>query len=104
MDVLVIVRFGELTVKRGYTKVEMERLLMRAAGEAAEECGGARFEREPGRLYAWGDVERLKRALSRVFGAKSVSPAHVAEFSGLDDIAAYASRIWGAKRRGGGSP
>jgi thiamine biosynthesis protein ThiI len=92
---LVIVRFGELTVKRGYTRLEMERLLTRAAEEAARECGGAKFEKEPGRLYARGDVECLKRALSRVFGVKSVSPAHAAEFTELDDIAAQAKQIWG---------
>ena len=35
MEKLVLVRVGELTVKRGWTRMEMERLLLRAVREAA---------------------------------------------------------------------
>jgi thiamine biosynthesis protein ThiI len=97
---VVLVRVGELTVKRGWTRVEMERLLLRAAGEAAEECGGAKVVGEPGRVYAWGDVDCLKKALSRVFGVKSVSPAHVVKFSTTAEIAEAAARLWGDVVRG----
>lgn len=100
MEKLVLVRVGELTVKRGWTRMEMERLLLRAVREAAEECGGARVTREPGRVYAWGDVDCLKRVLSRVFGVKSVSPAHVVKFSTPAEIAEAAARLWGDMVRG----
>jgi thiamine biosynthesis protein ThiI len=97
---VVLVRVGELTVKRGWTRVEMERLLLRAVREAAEECGGAKVVGEPGRVYAWGDVDCLKKALSRVFGVKSVSPAHVVKFSTTAEIAEAAARLWGDVVRG----
>lgn len=93
-------RVGELTVKRGWTRVEMERLLLRAAKEAAGECGGARFAREPGRIYAYGDVDCLKKALSRVFGVKSVSPAYVLQFKDLGEVAAAAAELWGGEVAG----
>jgi len=92
--VILIIRPGELTVKRGATRLEMERLLLRAAREAAGECGGARFRREPGRIYAEGAVECLKRALSRVFGVKSVSPAHVVTFREVGEIVSAAAALW----------
>ncbi|RFA96015.1 tRNA uracil 4-sulfurtransferase ThiI [Pyrobaculum aerophilum] len=91
---VVIIRVGELTVKRGLTRAEMERLLLRAAREAAEECGGAKFEKEPGRIYAYGDVNCLKKALSKVFGVKSVSPARVITYQKITDIALEAADLW----------
>ena len=45
-----MVRVGELSVKRGWTRKEMERLLLSAMKEAAEECGGAKIAWEPGRF------------------------------------------------------
>ncbi|MEM1598689.1 MAG: tRNA uracil 4-sulfurtransferase ThiI [Pyrobaculum sp.] len=96
MERLVLLRVGELTVKRGWTRVEMERLLLRAVREAAGECGGAKIEREPGRLYAYGDVKCLKKALSRVFGVKSVSPAFRLSFSSLGEIVDAARGLWAA--------
>ena len=93
MDKVVLVRVGELSVKRGYTRKEMERLLLNAMKEAAGECGGAKFAWEPGRFYAWGDVECLKRVLSRVFGVKPVSPAYLVKFSNLDEVANAAARL-----------
>ncbi|MEZ0319976.1 MAG: tRNA uracil 4-sulfurtransferase ThiI [Pyrobaculum sp.] len=96
MERLVLIRVGELTVKRGWTRVEMERLLLRAVREAAQECGGAKFEREPGRLYAYGDVECLKHVLSRVFGVKSLSPFFKLSFSSLGEIVEAARSLWAA--------
>jgi thiamine biosynthesis protein ThiI len=95
VDRVVLVRVGELSVKRGWTRKEMERLLLNAMKEAAEECGGAKFAWEPGRFYAWGDVDCLKRVLSRVFGVKSVSPTYLIRFSNLDVVAEAAARLWG---------
>ncbi|MFN3803682.1 MAG: THUMP domain-containing protein [Pyrobaculum sp.] len=100
MQEVLLVRLGELTVKRGYTRSEMERLLLRAAGEAAERCGEASFEREPGRLYVRGDVGCLKESLARVFGVRAVSPAHVITFRELTDIANAAVALWGEAVRG----
>ena len=94
MDEVVVVRPGEFTIKRGATRAEMEKLLLKAAREAAEECGGAKFEKEPGRIYARGDTQCLKKALARVFGVKSVSPAYVMKFEGVADIAREAARLW----------
>lgn len=94
VDRVVIIRPGELTVKGGF-RAEMERLLLKAAREAAGECGGAQFEREPGRFYAQGDVDCLKRVLARVFGVKSVSPAYRIQFAGIGDIVETAVRLWG---------
>ncbi|MFZ8838835.1 MAG: hypothetical protein ACO2PM_07850 [Pyrobaculum sp.] len=47
MDRVVLVRVGELSVKRGWTRKEMERLLLSAMKEAAEECGGAKMLGSP---------------------------------------------------------
>jgi thiamine biosynthesis protein ThiI len=91
---VVILRVGELTVKRGATRARMERLLLRAAREAARECGGAEFEREPGRVYARGDVECLKRVLCRMFGVTSVSPARELTFQRLEEVVDAAVRHW----------
>jgi thiamine biosynthesis protein ThiI len=100
VDKVVLVRVGELSVKRGYTRKEMERLLLSAMKEAAEECGGAKFAWEPGRFYAWGDVDCLKRVLSRVFGVKSVSPAYLVRFNNLEEVVEVAARLWGDEVRG----
>ncbi len=102
VDRVVLVRVGELSVKRGWTRKEMERLLLSAMKEAAEECGGAKIAWEPGRFYAWGDVKCLKRVLSRVFGVKSVSPTYLVRFSNLDGVADAAARLWGDVVRGRG--
>ena len=47
VDRVVLVRVGELSVKREYTRKEMERLLLSAMKEAAEECGGAKMLGSP---------------------------------------------------------
>ncbi|ABL88148.1 thiamine biosynthesis/tRNA modification protein ThiI [Pyrobaculum islandicum DSM 4184] len=96
MERVLIVRVGELTIKRGKTRVEMERLLLRAAKEAATECGNVRFVREPGRIYALGDIDCLRNKLSRVFGVKSVSPAYVIIFEKIEDIVDAALKLWGS--------
>jgi len=101
---MLIVRPGELTVRRGATRLEMKRLLLRSAREAAGQCGGAKFRRGPGRIYVEGDFECLKRVLSKVFGVRSVSPAHVVTFREVGDIASAAAALWSNVVAGKNSP
>lgn len=100
MEQVLLIRLGELTVKSGKTRVEMEKLLIRAAREAAEECGGAKLAWEPGRFYAWGDVECLKKTISRIFGVKSVSPSVLIRFRDISQIADAAAELWGKEAAG----
>ncbi len=91
---ILLVRVGELTVKRGWTRVEMERLLVKAIREAGGECGGVEIEKEPGRIYLRGDLDCLRQRVVRVFGVKSVSPTHVVNFRDLEELAEAAARLW----------
>jgi thiamine biosynthesis protein ThiI len=76
---IVLVRWGEIFLK-GQNRGWFERQLVDNARRAIAGIAGARIERTHGRLIAWpgdGETRRLVRALERVFGVASVSPALV---------------------------
>ncbi|MEM4632468.1 MAG: tRNA uracil 4-sulfurtransferase ThiI [Pyrobaculum sp.] len=100
MEKVLLIRLGELTVKSGKTRVEMEKLLLRAAREASGECGGAKLAWEPGRFYAWGDLDCLKKTLSHIFGIKSLSPSLMMRFENIQEVVQAAVAIWGGEVKG----
>jgi thiamine biosynthesis protein ThiI len=74
---LVLVRYGELFLK-GDNRSFFEQRLINNARRAIGKIQGARIERTHGRLLAFpgeGGTGRLVRALERVFGIHSLSPA-----------------------------
>lgn len=97
---VVLLRYSEVAIKRGRTRAEMERLLMRALRDAAGECGEVEIKSGPGRVYAYGDDECIKRRAAEVFGVKSLSSAVEFEFKEVSDIAAKAGELWSSLAAG----
>ena len=91
---VLLVRWGEIFLKgdnRGY----FERALVDRARRAVERLPGARVERTHGRLVVWpgeGGARRAVRALERVFGIVSISPARVVARD-VDAISAVAIEL-----------
>jgi thiamine biosynthesis protein ThiI len=88
---LVLIRYGEIFLK-GDNRSFFEHKLVDNARRAVARLPGARIERTHGRLLAWpgeGGAARLVRALERVFGVASLSPAKVVARD-VDAIAAVA--------------
>jgi len=78
-DEALLVRWGEIFLK-GDNRSFFERALFDRARRAVERSPGARVERTHGRLVVWpgeGGARRAIRALERVFGIVSISPARV---------------------------
>jgi thiamine biosynthesis protein ThiI len=76
---VVLVRYAEIFLKGG-NRGFFEQKLVDGARRAVAALDGARIERVHGRLLAWpgvGGVRPLQRALERVFGVASLSPARV---------------------------
>ena len=76
---VVLVRWGEIFLK-GDNRGFFERMLVERVKKSLAGMPGARIERTHGRLVVWpGEVgaRRAVRALERVFGISSVSPARV---------------------------
>ena len=78
---VVLVRWGEIFLK-GDNRGMFERALVDNARKAVARIEGARVERTHGRLLVWPGADgagRVMRALERVFGISSVSPARVVD-------------------------
>jgi thiamine biosynthesis protein ThiI len=76
---VVLVRWGEIFLK-GDNRGFFERVLVDRARRAVDKLPGARVERTHGRLLVWpgeSGARKVVRALERVFGIVSVSPARV---------------------------
>jgi thiamine biosynthesis protein ThiI len=76
---LVLVRYSEIFLK-GNNRSFFEQRLVDNARRAVAGLPGARIERSHARLYAWpgeGGLPKLVRALERLFGVASLSPARV---------------------------
>ena len=85
---VVIVRYGEVAVKSPRVRRRMERALLESLEFALERAGVRSYElrREGGRVFVETDqAEAAARALARVFGVVSTSPA-VEVGDSLDDI------------------
>lgn len=100
---VILVRYGEISVKGFRTRRRMESLLVRAIRESMNyhDVDG-RVEVEDGRVYVWEptSVERAVTALTRVFGVKSVSPASAIEFTSLEDLVDKATRFFSDRVKG----
>jgi tRNA uracil 4-sulfurtransferase len=78
-DEVVLVRWGEIFLK-GDNRSFFERMLVERVKKSIAGMPGARIERTHGRLVVWpgeAGARRAVRALERVFGISSVSPARV---------------------------
>ncbi len=100
---IVLVRYGEISVKGVRTRRRMEGLLVKALKEALESFKvRGRIDVSEGRIFIWDpdDVEGAVRAVARVFGVKSLSPAYATEFTDLEDLVARASEFFSDKVKG----
>lgn len=77
---VVLIRYGEIFLKGG-NRAFFERRLVENARRAIAKVPGARIERVHGRLLGWPapgeNARQIERALARVFGVSSISPAQV---------------------------
>jgi len=91
---VLLVRWGEIFLK-GDNRGFFERALVDRVQRAVAALPGAKVERTHGRLVVWpgdGGARRAVRALERVFGVVSVSPARVVARE-LDAIYAAAVEV-----------
>jgi thiamine biosynthesis protein ThiI len=104
---LVLIRYGELFLK-GDNRSFFEQRLINNARRAIGKLQGARIERTHGRLLAYpgeGGAARVVRALERVFGIHSLSPAKVTtrDVAAISAVA-VAEMTAELERRGGKKP
>jgi thiamine biosynthesis protein ThiI len=103
---VILVRFGEIWLKGG-NRSFFDRKLKDALKAAAATVPGSRIEAVHGRFLAWppeGETRKLARAVERVFGVSSISPARVVERE-FAAIAAAAVELTRAEvARMGGKP
>ncbi len=91
---VVLVRWGEIFLK-GDNRGFFERALIERATRAVAGSPGAKVQKTHGRLVVWpgeGGARRAVRALERVFGVSSVSPARVVARD-IDAISAVAVEL-----------
>ncbi len=105
---IVIVRYGEISVKGPSTRKRMENLLVRNIRDAlsSNNCSGYRVRKERGRIYIEGvegeeEAYRVSELLTRVMGIVSLSPSVVVSFTGLEDLVEKAWRFFRGRIRGG---
>jgi thiamine biosynthesis protein ThiI len=102
--VVLIVRYGEVTIKGLSTRSRMEKLLMRNIVVGLRSMGiETRVRRGQGRLFVEIPGDKIRESIdliSRVFGVKSVSPAKVYGFSNLNDLVGIAVKEWSELVRG----
>ena len=100
----LLVRYSEVAVKGRHTRSRMEKLLVDAISEALRrrEARFSRVETPEGRVIVWDPepVESAVKAVSRVFGVKSVSPAVSIRFSSLEELVERAAEFFAEKARG----
>jgi Thiamine biosynthesis ATP pyrophosphatase len=102
--VVLIVRYGEITIKGLSTRSRMEKLLARNIVVGLRSMGiETRIKRGQGRLFVEIPDDKIRESIdliSRVFGVKSVSPAKVYGFGNLNDLASIAVKEWSELVRG----
>jgi len=93
---VVLVRYGEIAVKSPRTRRRMTKVLVDNIRSSLKRCGHAVVQSVPGRIIVRGltDVECGVKAVSKVFGVKSVSPAVEVVFESLEEIASTALELW----------
>ncbi|MEB3774156.1 MAG: THUMP domain-containing protein [Desulfurococcales archaeon] len=102
MEDVVLVRYSEIAVKGRHTRRRMEELLVEGIRELLSRSG---VEGEPhrvdGRVIVYTSRPReASKAISRVFGVKSLSPAVEAIFRDLEDLVEAAYNYFKDRVRG----
>ncbi len=93
-DRVLLLRYGELSVKGAFTRRRMQSLLARNVEKALEkervDHSGVRVTQ--GRIVVWSPdpLDRGLDVLSRVFGVVGVAPAWHRRFTGLDEVLEWA--------------
>ena len=102
--VVLIVRYGEVSIKGLSTRSRMEKLLAHNIVVGLRSMGiEARVKRGQGRLFVEIPDDKIRESIdliSRVFGVKSVSPAKVYGFGNLNELASIAVKEWSELVRG----
>ena len=94
---VVLVRYGEITLKDSWTRQSWERILAGNIAFYLQKAGVEyRSERGEGRIFIFTSDPRASEIISRVFGVVSTSPAFTVP-SNLEEIARAAVE---AVRRG----
>jgi len=103
---VLLLRYGEIFLK-GQNRGFFERRLVENARRAVAAIPGAKIERTHGRLLAWPPADdaggrKTLRALERVFGFTSLSPAAIVqrELGAISDAAVESARRELARRGG----
>jgi thiamine biosynthesis protein ThiI len=88
MDNTVLIRYGELGLKRGRTRTNFEKTLIQNMKAALKDGGiGGNFKKEWGRIFFETEqIEEACKKIARVFGVVSCSPAWRVEFKKIDEI------------------
>ncbi len=91
---IILVRYGELSLKSTYVRKYFESMLIRNINKALTlENISHRIKREWGRIYLMTtDITKSLTILPRIFGIVSFSPA-VQTFSTMDDMSIHALQI-----------
>ncbi len=105
---VVIVRYGEIAVKTGRVRAELENKLVHNIVVGLREAGVSRqqaaVERLGGRVIVYlhdpSVLERVIDVIRRVFGVRSLSPAVEIKFEKLEDICRLAEDLWRDTVRG----
>lgn len=99
---VVLVRYGEIAVKTGRVRAELESRLVYNIVIGLREAGISRqqatVERADGRVLVYlhdpSVLEKAVDVIRRVFGVKSISPAVEIRFEKLEDICKVAEDLW----------
>lgn len=105
---VVIIRYGEISIKGPSTRKRMEKLLVRGIRDALAslDYSGCRIRRERGRIYIEevqdeDDACRVSEKLTKVMGIVSVSPSIVVSFTSIEDLVEKAWQFFKKRIRGG---
>ncbi len=95
---LIIVRYGEISLKSKYTRKLFERILVKNIKNAfkKEEIDN-NFKKERGRIYIYTkEIEKSLAILKKIFGIVSFSPAKKTDssISSISKLAVDFSKIW----------
>ena len=101
---LLLVRYGEISVKGAPTRRRMQSLLARNVEAALhrEKIDYSRVRVSQGRLLVWNPspLDRGLETLARVFGVVAVAPAFHRPYTGLDEALEWARGIAAEAVRG----
>ncbi len=100
MRTVILIRYGEIAVKTGRIREELENRLVQNIVRGLEKEGLREHidvRREEGRIYIYTAsnlIDKIINIVRRVFGVKSLSPSIEIKFNSLEDIVSTAEKIW----------